>query len=199
MSGESLSQFAKDIASVLPEVDSKTEGQYGSGIGSEDEEDQLDLILRKLQCYGKYEGVKREVEYPTEEQKCDIVLSDGTPIEAKLLRYWRANGDPEETIYKHIFSPFNKNTLLTDSKRLYNSEFQKPCGILGIFYKRSEMDDEEVEELPGKFTADQLAQKVVEDIDYWYEFQAEISNIVDFEGLRHRIHKQGSVITWEVG
>jgi hypothetical protein len=128
----------------------------------------------------------------------DIVLSDAIPVYAKLLRYWRANGDPEPNWYKHVFSPFNRNTLLTDAKRLHESEFEKPGGLLGLFYKRASDDPDSVEEFPEKFEASELAEKVVEDIEYWYEFDIEVCEIAPFRGLQHEIHQQGATITWVV-
>lgn len=194
-----LSQLAQDIASVIPSIDSETNGQYGPGLGSESEERQVKLILESLQDIdGSYSEVDREVTYPSQTATCDIVLSNGIPIEAKLLRYWRANGDPEPNWYKHVFSPFNSNTLLTDARRLHDSEFEKPGGLLGLFYKRASDDPTSVEELPEEFEASELADKIVEDIEYWYEFEAEVCEIAPFSGLRHEVHQQGAVITWIV-
>lgn len=194
-----LSQLATDIASVIPSVDSETDGQYGPGLGSETEERQVKLILEALQNRDdSYSNADREVAYPSQTAACDIVLSNGIPIEAKLLRYWRANGDPEPNWYKHVFSPFNSNTLLTDARRLHDSEFEKPGGLLGLFYKRASDDPTSVEEFPEKFEASKLAGKVVEDIEYWYKFDAAVCEIVSFSGLRHEVHQQGAVITWTV-
>ncbi len=105
-----LTQLASDIATVLPDVDSKTKGQYGEGIGSENEERQLDLLFDALKEYdSEYDAVKREVSYPSTAERCDIQLPDRTPVEAKLIRYWRANGDPEHHMPKQVFSPFHEN------------------------------------------------------------------------------------------
>jgi hypothetical protein len=194
-----LSQFTHDIAAVVPAVDTETQGQYGEGLGSESEERQLKLILEALQDRdGFYSSADREVAYPSQTATCDIVLGDGTPIEAKLLRYWRANGDPEPNWYKHVFSPFNSNTLLTDANRLHESEFQKPGGLLGLFYKRASDDPVSVEELPEKFQASELAEKMVQDINYWYEFEVEVCEVAPFSGLQHEVHQQGAVITWTI-
>lgn len=194
-----LSRFAQDIASVIPSIDSETDGQYGPGLGSESEERQIKLILDALRDRNEsYSDVDREVAYPNRTATCDIVLGDGNPIEAKLLRYWRANGDPEPNWYKHIFSPFNSNTLLTDARRLHDSEFEKPGGLLGLFYKRASDDPASVEEFPEKLEASELAEKVVQDIEYWYEFDIEVCKIAPFRGLQYEIHQQGAVITWVV-
>jgi hypothetical protein len=194
-----LSRLAQDIASVIPSIDSETDGQYGPGLGSESEERQVELVLEALRGIDKsYSDADREVAYPSQTATCDIVLDDLIPVEVKLLRYWRANGDPEPNWYKHVFSPFNSNTLLTDAKRLHKSEFKKPGGILGLFYQRASDDPASVEELPEKFEASELAEKVVEDIEYWYDFDAEVCEIAPFNGLQHEVHQQGAVITWAV-
>jgi hypothetical protein len=197
--GEVLARLATDVASVIPSIDSETKGQYGPGLGSEPEERQVKLILEALQDRDDlYSNADREVAYPSQTAACDIVLSNGIPIEAKLLRYWRANGDPEPNWYKHVFSPFNSNTLLTDARRLHDSEFEKSGGLLGLFYKRASDDPAFVEEFPEKFEASELAEKAVEDIEYWYEFDIEVCEIAPFRGLQHEIHQQGAAITWVV-
>jgi hypothetical protein len=195
-----LSQLARDIASVIPSIDAETEGQYGPGLGSESEERQTKLILEALQGMdNSYTTAEREIPYPNRTATCDIVLGNGIPIEAKLLRYWRANGDPEPNWYKHVFSPFNNNTLLTDARRLHESGFEKSGGLLGLFYKMDSDDPASVEQLPEKFEASELAEKVVQDIEYWYELDAEVCEVAPFSGLRHEVHEQGAVITWVVG
>lgn len=195
----SITQLAEDTAEVIPRIDSETTGQYGDGIGSEDEEHQIALIIEKLrELDNRYQGVKKEVDYPDAPASCDLVLPDGTPVEAKLLRYWRANGDPEDYMYTHIFSPFHENTLLTDARRLHESDFDGSKCPLGIFYERADNDPVEVNSLPERFTAKDLAEKVVHDIRYWYGFEASVRKIASFEGLQHPVHRQGSVITWVV-
>jgi hypothetical protein len=120
----SLDQLTEDIANAMPAVDRETTGQYGDGLGSEDEERQLDLLLTHLRTTDeRYEQVDREVSYPNGTGNCDLVLPTGMPVEAKLIRYWRANGDPEPTMFGHVFSPFHRNTLLTDARRLRESSF----------------------------------------------------------------------------
>jgi hypothetical protein len=60
-------------------------------------------------------------------------------------------------------------------------------------------DPASVEQLPEKFEASELAEKVVQDIEYWYELDAEVCEVAPFSGLRHEVHEQGAVITWVVG
>jgi hypothetical protein len=70
--------------------------------------------------------------------------------------------------------------------------------LLGLFYKRADNDPVEVNSLPERFTAKDLAEKVVQDIGYWYDFEASVRKIANFEGLQHPVHKKGVVITWVV-
>lgn len=102
---QTLSRLANDIASVIPSIDAETGGQYGAGIGSESEERQIKLIFETLQDVDEsYHNVDREIAYPDWVATCDIILSDDIPIEAKLLRYWRANGDPTKLVQTRLQS-----------------------------------------------------------------------------------------------
>jgi hypothetical protein len=70
------------MAEVLPNVDSQTTGQYGDGIGSENEERQIELLLQHLREQGsRYRKVEQEVSYPESSERCDLMLPDGTPVE----------------------------------------------------------------------------------------------------------------------
>lgn len=195
----SLDRFTEDVADAVPVVDSETTGQYGDGLGSEDEERQLGLLLDHLRDVDDhYAQVDREVTYPNGGGKCDLVLPNGMPVEAKLIRYWRANGDPEPTMYGHVFSPFHRNTLLTDARRLHASAFADQCGLLGLFYTRADDDPETVEALPERYTSEDIAEKVVRDINYWYEAEAGVCRIAEFDGLQHTVHGAGAAISWVV-
>lgn len=195
----SLNRFTKDIADVVSIVDSETTGQYGDGLGSEDEERQMELLLNHLcERDDRYEEVDREVSYPNSSEKCDLLLPNGMPVEAKLIRYWRANGDPEPTMYGHVFSPFHQNTLLTDARRLHASEFSGRSGLLGLFYKRADDNPETVEALPERYTAADIAEKVVRDINHWYEPEASVCRIAEFDDLQHTVHGTGAVISWVI-
>jgi hypothetical protein len=199
MSQNLLSRFARDIAEVIPDIDAETEGQYGHGIGSESEERQLKLVLDELRTLDEtYRTTEREVRYPDRNASCDLLLGGDVPVEVKLLRYWRANGDPEPTWYTHVFSPFNGNTLLTDAERLVESEFDTPAGLLGLFYRRAVDDPVEVSGAPEPFTPSSLAEKVVRDIEFWHGRDAEVCEVAPFEGLQHSVHQRGAAITWAV-
>lgn len=195
----SLDKFTEDIADALSVVDRETGGQYNHGFGSEDEERQLELLLDHPQkADDRYAEVDREVSYPAGSGTCDLVLSNGMPVEAKLIRYWRANGDPEPTMYGHVFSPFHRNTLLAAARQLHSSEFGEQSGLLGLFDTRAADDPKTVEALPEQYTAANIAEKVVYDIDNWYGVEASVCRIAEFDGLQHDVHGQGAAISWIV-
>lgn len=193
-----LPRLATDIATVINRVDAATEGQYGAGIGSEDEERQLDLLIEALREHDdRYRDVTREVGYPNSQERYDLQLPSGTPVEAKLLRYWRANGDPEHYMPKQVLSPFHGNTLLTDAMSLHEA-FDQSAGLLGLFYKRADDDPTDVEALPERFTAADWAEKIKQDIEYWYEIPVTVEAVASFDGLQHAVQSQGAAITWSV-
>jgi hypothetical protein len=101
-------------------------------------------------------------------------------------------------VYDHVFSPFHQNTLLTDARRLHASAFGERSGLLGLFYKRADDDPETVKALPERYTAGEVAEKIVRDIEHWYEIDASVCRIADFDGLRRNVHRQGAVISWVV-
>jgi len=43
-----------------------------------------------------------------------------------------------------------------------------------------------------------IAEKFCLDVGYWYDFEVETRNVAHFNGLRHPVHQQGVVITWEI-
>ena len=194
-----LETLTGDLATSVPAVDARTTGRYGDGLGSENEERQVELLLEHLRGVDEhYRGIDREVPYPDGSGRCDLVLPTGTPVEAKLIRYWRANGDPEPNTYTHVFSPFHRNTLLSDAARLRGSGFEAPYGLLGLFYARTEDDPQTVEALPERYTAEEVAAKVVRDVGYWYGADVSVCGISYFDGLRHTVHGRGAVISWLV-
>lgn len=196
---ETLSRFTEDLAAVLPDVDANTTGQYGAGIGSKDEPEQLRRLLAALRETDAWYGdLDREVAYPDGAGRCDLVLPDGTPVEAKLLRYWRANGDPEPHMYTHVFSPFATNTLLTDAQRVTDFAADDTGALLGLYYDRAADDPTTVSSLPKRYTPADLAAKVVADIEFWYDLDATVAAINRVAELQHRVHKRAAVITWTI-
>lgn len=195
----SLEELTVDMAEILPDVDSETAGQYGDGLGSENEERQIELILQNLREQdNRYTEVDQEVSYPNSSKRCDLSLPDGTPVEAKLIRYWRANGDPEPNMFKHVFSPFHRNTLLTDARSLAESSIGERGGLVGLFYTRADNDPKTVEAFPNRYTAENIADKIAKDIAHWYDIEVSICEIASFCALQHTIHKRGAIISWSV-
>ena len=198
-SEKQLARLATDIAAVLPTVDQRTQGQYGDGIGSEDEPRQVELLVDELQRHSSaYRDTQLEVPYPDSAENCDLVLPEGTPVECKLLRYWRANGDPEDSMPMRVFSPFHEHTLLSDAQKLSESGFDDDGGLLGLFYKRSDDDPRAVERLPEKYTAEKLADKTARDIEYWFDIDVDVCEVAEFDGLQHPVQAQGAAITWGI-
>jgi len=195
----SLEHLANDVAAVMPRVDAQTEGQYGAGIGSEDEPKQVELIAAALRTHSRdYANVRLEVPYPVSGGSCDLMLPGGIPIECKLLRYWRANGDPEDSMPRRVFSPFHSNTLLSDAAKLARSGFEDPGGLLGLFYERAAGDPESIQVLEERYTATELAEKTAIDIQYWFGIKAEVSAVAPFDGLQHPVQARGAAITWRL-
>lgn len=192
-----LESLTEDMAEAVPPVDAETEGQYGNGLGSENEVRQIELVLEYLcNVNDRYQEVETEVLYPDGSKRCDLVMPNGMPVEAKLIRYWRANGDPEPNMYERVFSPFHRNTLLTDADRLRNASFGEEGALLGLFYVRSEDDPKTVEALNERYTAESIGEKIVLDLDYWYGLEASVCEIARFDGLQHDVHKRGAIISW---
>ncbi|WP_435075252.1 hypothetical protein [Halorubrum sp. HHNYT27] len=198
-SEQKLAALAEDIATVISAVDRNTEGQYGDGIGSEDEPRQVKLLVEELQRHGSpYRDTRLEVPYPDSSESCDLILPDGIPVECKLLRYWRANGAPEDSMPMRVFSPFHEHTLLSDAQKLSESGFDRDGGLLGLFYKRSDDDPETVASLPDQFTAERLADKTARDLEYWFDIEVDVCGVAKFDNLRHPVQAQGAAITWGI-
>ncbi|MDL5361260.1 hypothetical protein [Halalkalicoccus sp. NIPERK01] len=80
---------------------------------------------------------------------------------------------------------------MNDAQRLYTSRFEHPGGLLGIYYERK---NEPLDQMNVRT----IAKKFSRDVDYWYEFEAEIATIEEFDGLRHPVFQQGAVVTWRI-
>lgn len=68
------------------------------------------------------------------------------------------DGDPEPNTYRHVFSPFHRNTLLIDARRLHESGFGEQSGLFGLFYTRAGEDPKTVEALPERYSAADIAK-----------------------------------------
>jgi len=130
-------------------------------------------------------------------QRCDLFIeADETkvPVEAKLLRFRYDNGNIDPNSFAKVFSPFPERTtssLLTDARKLHDADFENAGGLLGLYYAP-------VEEAYDRMSAEAIAEKFCIDIEYWYDFKIETRNVAHFDGLRHPVHQEGAVITWEI-
>jgi hypothetical protein len=196
---EVLQEIACDFASVIPDVDREaTHERWDPGIGPFEEERQLEMILSTLASKGEVPvDIEREVTYPESGRRCDLVIRGGTaeiPIEAKLLRFRLDNGNIDPNMYKSVFSPFperSSSSLLTDARKLVESEFNSPCGLLGLYYEK---ENEEYDQL----RANRIADKFKLDVEYWFDLEIEIVAAERFSGLRHPHHQKGAVISWVI-
>lgn len=190
-----LEVLAVELAEVVPTVDARAEHErWQPGIGPFEEDRQLEMLLEAVADSDHRLGsIEREVTYPDSGRRCDLVVgSVELPVEGKLLRFRRDNGNIDPNMYKSVFSPFperRSSSLLTDARKLAESSLGPPAGLLGLYYER---EDEPYEQL----RADRLAEKLQQDVQFWYEFPVEIAAIEPFEGLRHPHHQQGAVIAW---
>jgi len=139
--------------------------------------------------------IRTEVPYPSSQRRCDLLVQSGgvgLPVEAKLLRFRRDNGNTDPNMYKSVFSPFperSSSSMLTDAKKLVESDFDQPTGLLGLYYEK---EDEGYEQL----RAETIAEKFEQDVSYWYDIDIEIAALETFDGLQHPHHQHGAVITW---
>ena len=194
---ESLREVAKDFASVIPDVDEgATHERWKPGIGPFEEERQLEMVLDTLATNGSVpDHIRREVSYPESGRRCDLVVRSENremPVEAKLLRFRLDNGNIDPNMYKSVFSPFperSSSSLLTDARKLIESEFSTPCGLLGIYYEK---ENEEYEQL----RVNRIAEKFKQDVEYWFDLDIETVAVEQFEGLQHPHHQKGAVIGW---
>ncbi|WP_435093430.1 hypothetical protein [Halorubrum sp. N11] len=159
----------------------------------------MELLVDELQRHSAAcRDTQLGVLYPESSKSCDFLLPDRIPVECKLLRYWRANGDPEDSMPMRVFSPFHEHTLLSDAQKLNESGFDRDGGLLGLFYKRSDEDPKAVANLPEQYTAERLADKTDRDIEYWFDIDVDVCEVAEFDGLQHLVQAQGAAITWEI-
>jgi hypothetical protein len=197
--GHRLEQLARTFADVIPAVDeSATHSRWKPGIGPFEEENQIQMILDEVERRGyTEEPIKHEEPYPETGRRVDLLLESAgssIPIEAKLIRFRRDNGNIDPNMYKSVFSPFperSSSTMLTDCQKLSESGFSFPCGVLGLYYERNQEDYKELR-------AERIAEKFTLDVEYWYNIPIETVCVQSFSGLRHPHHQHGAVIAWEL-
>lgn len=198
-SNQRIRQLAGAFADAIPSVDeTATHSRWKPGIGPFEEENQIEMIRRVVEQRAAIgETIKHEEPYPDSNRRVDLLLKnnrDPLPIEAKLIRFRRDNGNIDPNMYKSVFSPFperSSSSMLTDCQKLAESGFGFPCGVLGLYYERN---NEEYE----KLRADSIAEKFTRDVEYWYDIPIETVCIESFSGLRHPHHQHGAVIGWEL-
>ncbi|WP_136688740.1 transcriptional regulator [Halorhabdus amylolytica] len=190
-----LQRVARHFADVIPQADADAQhSRWKAGIGPFEEENQIEMILDELEA-DRAGDIQTEVPYPGSQQRCDLLVeTDGVrlPIEAKLLRFRLDNGNIDPNMYKSVFSPFPERSLssmLTDARKLVDSGFDQPTGLLGLYYEKN---NEEYEQL----RAETIAEKFQRDVSYWYDIDVEIAAIEPFDGLQHPHHQHGAVIIW---
>jgi hypothetical protein len=64
-------------------------------------------------------------------------------------------------------------------------------GLLSLYY-------ESVDKSYERMNLEVITEKFALDVDYWYDFEVETRNVAHFDGLRHPVHQQGAVISWEI-
>lgn len=193
----SLETLAGDFASVIPAIDAEAEhDRWQPGIGPFEEDRQVEMLREAVEGTTGY-SIKTEQPYLSGGKRVDLLIeSDGTkiPVEAKLLRFRYDNGNIDPNSFAKVFSPFperSTSTLLTDARKLHEAGFDEKGGLLGLYYAP-------VEESYERMSAEAIAEKLCLDVSYWYDFEIETRNVAHFEGLRHPVHQQGAIITWEI-
>jgi len=192
-----LEQLADDFASVIPSIDVEAEhDRWQAGIGPFEEENQIEMLREEIDGETSY-SIKTEVPYLDGGQRVDLFIESeetAIPVEAKLLRFRYDNGNIDPNSFTKVFSPFPErtaSTLLTDAQKLYEAGFEEHGGLLGLYY-------EPVDESYERMSPEAVAEKFALDVDYWHDFEVETRDVAHFDGLRHPVHQQGAIITWEI-
>lgn len=192
-----LEQLADDFASAVPSVDTRAEhDRWQAGIGPFEEDRQVEMLREAVEGETSY-SIETEEPYLDGGQRVDMLVESGdtkAPVEAKLLRFRYDNGNIDPNSFPKVFSPFPEqttSTLLTDAQKLDEAGFEENGGLLGLYYQP---EDERYE----RMSAEAVAEKFCLDVEYWYDFEVATRNVAHFRGLRHPIHEQGAVITWEL-
>jgi len=192
-----LEQLAEDFASVIPAIDAEVDhDRWQAGIGPFEEENQVEMLRDAVKADTSY-SIETETPYLDGGQRVDLFIeSEETkiPVEAKLLRFRYDNGNIDPNSFAKVFSPFPErttSTLLTDAQKLYEAVFEEHGGLLGLYY-------EPVNESYERMSPEAVAEKFALDVEYWYDFEVETRNVAHFDGLRHPVHQQGAIITWEI-
>jgi hypothetical protein len=192
-----LERLAENLASAIPPIDAEAEhDRWQAGIGPFEEDRQVEMLRDALEGDTSY-SIETEAPYLDGGQRVDLFIESEDaqiPVEAKLLRFRYDNGNIDPNSFAKVFSPFPErttSTLLTDAQKLHEAGFEESGGLLGFYY-------EPVDESYERMSPEAVAEKFALDVDYWYDFEVETRNVAHFEGLRHPVHQQGAVISWEI-
>jgi len=192
-----LQQIAEDFASAIPSIDANADhDRWKPGIGPFEEDRQVEMLREAVEPNVDY-SIRTEEPYLEGGQRVDLLIEGGEteiPVEAKLLRFRYDNGNIDPNSFAKVFSPFPEqttSTLLTDTRKLTEAGFEEAGGLLGLYY-------EPVDESYERMTPEAIAEKFALDANYWYDFEIETRAVAHFEGLRHPVHQQGAVVTWEI-
>ena len=196
-SSDLLERLADDFASVVPAIDAEVEhDRWQAGIGPFEEDNQVEMLREAVEGDISY-SIETEAPYIDGGQRVDLFIEGEEteiPVEAKLLRFRYDNGNIDPNSFAKVFSPFPErttSTLLTDARKLHRAGFDESGGLLGLYYAP-------VDESYERMSAEAIAEKFWLDVSYWYNFVVETRNVAHFEGLRHPVHQQGAIITWEI-
>ena len=196
-SSDILISLVDDFTSVVPTVGAEVEhDRWQAGLGPFEEERQVEMLREAIEDDASY-SIETEAPYLDGGQRVDLFIESektAIPIEAKLLRFRYDNGNIDPNSFAKVFNPFPErttSTLLTDAQKLYKAGFEEHGGLLDLYY-------EPEDELYERMTPKAIAEKFALDVDYWYDFEVETRNVAHFDGLRHPVHQQGAIITWEI-
>jgi len=192
-----LQQIAEDFASAIPSIDANADhDRWKPGIGPFEEDRQVEMLREAVEPNVDY-SLHTEEPYLEGGQRVDLLIVSAEteiPVEAKLLRFRYDNGNIDPNSFAKVFSPFPErttSTLLTDTRKLTEAGFSESGGLLGLYY-------EPIDESYERMTPEAIAEKFALDANYWYDFEIETRGVAHFEGLRHPVHQQGAVVTWEI-
>ena len=175
------------FADVIKQKDTERikNGTFHAGIGSFEEEHHLDFLEEKLP------SIQREIEYNESSEECDLKYNNNGKdyyIEFKLCRPYKNNGKIEEFFYKTIFSPFDKNTLMTDVNKLFNSTFVGEKVIMFVYYEKAENEN-------PLLTSNNIIDKIITDAKLWYNINLRVLVRTSIENLVHPIHQRAELVT----
>lgn len=195
-----LGQFAKDFASAIETVDSKspqavnarTGVSFQPGIGPHSEAATVSLVMSQLshQAAQAYDSYAVSVPYPQLlRQRCDLCIGTTDKwtwaVEVKMLRLLGDNGKPNDNMLMHILSPYPAHrSAVSDCEKLATSGFAARKAILIYGY---DYEDWPLEPVIAAFET--LAQRQVRLGD---RCEAPFANLI------HPIHQRGAVFAWEL-